>query len=78
MKKLVFSAVVLGALSTWSYVAFADQDSLLTRAMEECFRAHARLMDKPAVKNVRACWRAHAHLIETRPRDGLSSAAGGN
>ena len=64
MKKLVITVVALGALSTWSYVAFADRDSLLTRAMEECFRAHARLMDKPAVKNMRACWRAHAHRME--------------
>ena len=64
MRKLFITAVALGALSTWSYVAFAEHDSLLTRAMEECFRAHAYLMDKPAVKNVRACWRAHAYRME--------------
>lgn len=64
MKKPVITVVALGALSTWSYVAFADLDSLPTRSMEECFRAYARLMDKPAVKNVQACWGAHAHRME--------------
>ena len=64
MKKLVITVVALGSLSTWSYVAFAEQDSLLTLAMEECFRAHARLTDNPAVKNIRACWRAHGYRME--------------
>jgi hypothetical protein len=68
MKKLAATAVVLGALLTWSYAAFAEQDSVLTRTMEECFRAHARLMDKPAVKNIRACWRAHSHRMEDARR----------
>lgn len=64
MKKLAVTAVVLGAFSSWSYVAFAEQDPLLTAKMDECFRAHAHSMDKPAVRNVRACWRAHAHRME--------------
>jgi hypothetical protein len=64
MKKLAVTAVVLGALSTWSYVAFAEQDPMHTAKMEECFRAHAHSMDKPAVKNVRACWRAHGYRME--------------
>lgn len=28
----------------------------------ECFRRHAHLMDKPALKNERVCWRAHGYL----------------
>ncbi len=64
MKKLLIAAAALGVFSTWSYFAFAGQDPLLTAKMEECFRAHAYLMDKPTVKNVRACWRAHAHLMK--------------
>ena len=69
MKKLAVTAVVLGVLSTWSYVAFAEQDSSLTRAMRECFRSHAQLMDKPAVKNMRACWRAHGYRMGHGARD---------
>ncbi len=63
MKRLIVTAVVLGALSTWSYVAFAEQDSVRARAMEECLLAHAHFMGKPAVKSMRACWRAHAYRM---------------
>lgn len=31
--------------------------------MEACFKAHAALMEKPAVRNREACWRAHGHLM---------------
>lgn len=70
MKKLLIAAAALGVFSIWSYFAFAGQDPLLTAKMEECFRIHAHLMDKPAVKNVRACWRAHAYLMERGRRAG--------
>jgi len=36
-------------------------DTSLAKQMEECFRQHGHLMDKPAVRNVRACWMAHAY-----------------
>ncbi len=32
-------------------------------AMQDCFKKHAQLMDKPAVKNMRDCWRTHGHLM---------------
>jgi hypothetical protein len=31
--------------------------------MEACFKAHGKLMPKPAVMNMEACWRAHRHLV---------------
>ena len=44
--------------------AFAARDPALTARMEACFRAHAKLMDKPALRNIEACWRAHAYLVQ--------------
>ncbi len=28
-----------------------------------CYRKHANLMDKPAVRTVERCWAAHGHLM---------------
>jgi len=70
MKKLLSAAAALGVFSAWSYFVFAGQDPLLTAKMEECFRRHSHLMDKPAVENVRACWRAHAYRMERDRRAG--------
>ena len=33
------------------------------RQMEACFRAHDRLMSKPAVMNIYDCWQAHGYLM---------------
>ncbi len=33
------------------------------RQMEACFRAHGKLMSKPAVMNIYDCWRAHGYLM---------------
>ncbi len=33
------------------------------RQMEACFRAHGKLMSKPAVMNLYDCWRAHGYLM---------------
>ena len=46
------------------HAASAVADASLEKQMEECFRLHGHLMDKPAVRNVRACWMAHAYLME--------------
>ena len=34
------------------------------RQMEACFRAHGKLMSKPAVMNIYDCWRAHGYLMD--------------
>ena len=44
--------------------AYAARDPALTARMEACFRAHAKLMDKPALKNIEACLRTHGYRME--------------
>lgn len=63
MKSLLVAVTSVMVL-TLSYSVFAEQDSALAAKKEECFRTHARLMDKPAVKNERTCWQAHAYLMQ--------------
>ena len=69
-KELIMKTIaipVLIAISTIMVLpAFAARDPALTARMEACFRAHAKLMDKPAVRNVEACWRAHGYLMGKR------------
>ncbi len=55
---LTTAALVLAFASSGALVA-AQSDS----AMQDCFKKHAQLMEKPAVKNMRDCWRAHGHLM---------------
>lgn len=56
--KALFTAATL-------VIAFASPVALLASpsesAMQECFKKHSQLMDKPAVKNPRDCWRVHGH-----------------
>ena len=59
---LVLLLVGLGA----GHAAFAAAETARARQMEECFRLHGHLMDKPAVTNARACWAAHAYLMDRR------------
>ncbi len=62
MKKTTIA--ILTAISAVMVLpAYAERDAALTARKEACFRAHAKLMDKPALKNVESCWRAHAYLI---------------
>lgn len=63
MKSLLIAVTSVMVLAL-SYSVFAEQDLALAAKMKECFRAHAHLMDKPAVKNERTCWQAHTHLIQ--------------
>lgn len=58
-------ALLLAALGV-SHAASAATDAVGAKQMEECFRKHGHLMDKPAVRNERACWMAHAYLMERR------------
>ena len=70
MKKIVYGAIVSVAF-TLSAAAHAATDTstessqaLRSKQMDECFRAHATLMDKPAVRNRVNCWMAHRHLMQ--------------
>ena len=60
MKASIIAAVLAVAFAS-SAVSLAAQSEA---AMQECFKKHAQLMDKPAVKNPRDCWRMHGHLME--------------
>ena len=59
--KALFTAIVLPIALGASGLALAAQSE---SAMQDCFKKHAQLMDKPAVKNVRDCWRMHGHLMQ--------------
>lgn len=69
MNKLVLGTIAGIALSL-SAVAYAVTDTsteseqaLRSKQMDECFQAHAKLMDKPAVRNRVTCWMAHGYLM---------------
>jgi len=59
MKALLAGATLVIAFASSTALLAAQSES----AMQDCFKKHAQLMDKPAVKNVRDCWRMHGHLI---------------
>jgi hypothetical protein len=64
MKRLlaVAAAMVLGI--AYAQLGSAASSPTLEARMEDCFRAHAKLMDKPGTRNRADCWRAHAYLME--------------
>lgn len=35
-----------------------------TEQMQDCYRAHHQLMDKPSVKTLEACWRQHHQMMK--------------
>ena len=60
MKKTLLTAAIL-------LVAFGSSATLLAAsesAMENCFKKHVQLMDKPALKNMWDCWRVHGYKME--------------
>jgi hypothetical protein len=59
--KAIFIAAILAIAFGSSAISIAAQSE---SAMQDCFRKHAQLMDKPAVKNMRDCWRVHGYLTE--------------
>lgn len=65
MKKIAISAFVIVG-SSLVVPAIADAASARMGVMEDCYRLHIGLMDKPAMKNLAACWRAHAYLMERK------------
>lgn len=69
MNKLMFG-VTAGIALSLSAIAYAateastkSEQALRAKQMDECFQAHAKLMDKPAVRNRISCWMAHGHLM---------------
>ncbi|MHB8455755.1 MAG: hypothetical protein ACYDDO_13925 [Acidiferrobacterales bacterium] len=57
--------VLVGAIAGTVTVAASAATSTSREAqMEACFRAHGKLMSKPAVTNIYDCWRAHAYLMD--------------
>lgn len=56
---LALSAVAHAAVDT----STASEQTLRSKQMDECFQAHAALMEKPAVRNRVNCWMAHGHLM---------------
>ena len=65
MKTLLTMVLCLAGVVP-AQAASAATDASLATQMEECFRLHGHLMDKPALRNVHACWMAHAYLMERR------------
>jgi len=58
---LVLAGAVAGIVSAAALAATPITDQA---RMEACFRAHGKLMMKPALMNVRDCWRAHNYLMQ--------------
>ena len=69
MRKLAM-ATIAGVALTLSTVAHSAADTSMEleqalglKQMDDCFKAHATLMEKPAVRNRLNCWMAHRHLM---------------
>ena len=60
MKVLVTAVISAIALVSFGVSAATQSEP----AMQDCFKKHAQLMDKPAVKNMRDCWRMHGYLMQ--------------
>lgn len=58
---LVLAGIVAGAATAAALAATPTTDEA---RMEACFRAHGKLMMKPALMNANDCWRAHNYLME--------------
>jgi hypothetical protein len=69
VKNLLFGTIA-GIALTLSAVSHAATDTsmhseqaLRSKQMDECFQAHAVLMEKPFIRNRVNCWMAHRHLM---------------
>jgi hypothetical protein len=60
MKTLIATAAFVVALVPFA-PSFAAQDQA---AIEDCFKKHGQLMDKPALRNPRDCWQTHRHMMQ--------------
>jgi len=60
MKALLTAATMVVAFASSAALLAAQSES----AMQDCFKKHAQLMDKPALKNPRDCWRTHGYMMQ--------------
>lgn len=60
MKAALTAVIAAIALASFGVSAATQSES----AMQDCFKMHAQMMDKPAVKNMRDCWRTHGYLMQ--------------
>ena len=59
MKAILTAATLVIAFASSAALSAAQSES----AMQDCFKKHAQLMDKPILKNMRDCWRVHGYLM---------------
>lgn len=59
-KPLILSLILSGIVLAPVALAVTDAE------MQACFRAHAQLMQKPALRNLVSCWREHGYLMQRR------------
>ena len=58
-------AVLIALASGIALASFAVSAATQSEpAMQDCFKKHAQLMDKPGVRNMRDCWRMHGYLMQ--------------
>lgn len=57
-KRLVLSLILTSVVLVPAAFAVTDAE------MQACFRAHAQLMQKPALRNLVTCWRVHGYLMQ--------------
>jgi hypothetical protein len=62
MKKFLPVVVLLASIGS-AQVASAAVDASREAQMKECFQAHAKLMEKPGLRNLASCWLAHSYLM---------------
>jgi hypothetical protein len=68
MKKLLPILILLAGIAAAHAATTAGTASApsLSAQMDDCFRMHKQLMEKPAVRNRYRCWLAHSYLMDRR------------
>ena len=64
MKKLLPVVATLLVAVAFVQGASAATSASLEARMDDCFRAHGHLMEKPGLRNRLTCWWAHSYLME--------------
>ena len=62
MKKYAAIVVLLAGLASAGAASATSGPS--DAEMERCFKAHAQLMEKPALRTWANCWRVHGYLMD--------------
>jgi hypothetical protein len=65
MKILLPILVLLGGIAA-AHAATSTSASSRAAQIDECFRVHKQLMEKPGVRNRYNCWLAHSYLMDRR------------